>query len=365
VKLFLAFVLLLAVIAGGAGAWLYRGIRQPFRGYAAAEQFVDIPSGLGTRAIGERLVAAGVVRDAVTFRAALWTVGETTRLKAGEYRFADPMTSLGVIDKLRRGEVFVVPITFPEGLTVAEMSKIFESKRFGPAQAFVDAGLPLEGYLFPDTYKLSRHTGAPNLVRLMNEAFERALTPDMRAAAEERGFSVRDLVTLASIVEKETGNPSERPLVASVYENRLRIGMALQCDPTVIYALALAGRYDGKLGRDDLIIDSPYNTYRYPGLPPGPIASPGLASLEAVLHPADSQFLYFVSRNDGTHVFSKTLAEHNKNVRRYQVDFFKARRAGKAGRASVSPSSASRAIPRSSSASPSEPDASARARGRR
>jgi len=365
VKAVAAVVLLLAVIAGGAGAWIYRGVHQPFRGYAAAEQFVDIPSGLGTRAIGERLVTAGVVRDAVTFRAALWTVGRTTRLKAGEYRFADPMTPLGVIDRLRRGDVFVVSITFPEGLTVVEMSKIFESKGFGPAQSFVDAGRPLEGYLFPDTYKLSRHTGAPNLVRLMHEAFDRTLTPDMRAAAEERGLSVRELVTLASIVEKETGNPAERPLVASVYENRLRIGMALQCDPTVIYALGLAGRYDGTLGRDDLAIDSPYNTYRNPGLPPGPIASPGLASLEAVLHPADSRFLYFVSRNDGSHVFSKTLAEHNRNVRRYQVDFFKARRAATAGRPSVSPSSASRATPRSSSVSPGAPDASARARGRR
>jgi UPF0755 protein len=175
----------------------------------------------------------------------------------------------------------------------------------------------------------------------------------------DRGFNERQLVTLASIVEKETGNPMERPLVASVYENRLRIGMALQCDPTVIYALELAGRYDGNIRRDDLSVDSPYNTYRYPGLPPGPIASPGRASLEAVAHPADSDYLYFVSRNDGSHVFAKTLAEHNKNVQKYQVEYFRA------GKASASPSSTSRATPRNSSASPGESDASARARGRR
>jgi UPF0755 protein len=213
-----------------------------------------------------------------------------------------------------------------------EMSKIFETKGFGSAQTFVAAGRPLEGHLFPDTYALPRHTDAPKLVKMMNDAFEHALTPDIRSAAQERGLSEKQLVTLASIVEKETGNPAERPLVASVYENRLRIGMALQCDPTVIYALELAGRYDGNLRRDDLNVDSPYNTYRYPGLPPGPIASPGKASLEAVVHPADTNYLYFVSKNDGSHVFASTLAEHAKNLKRYQVDFFKAGQAGRAGR---------------------------------
>ena len=362
-KKFLAFVFVVMIAAGGAGAWLYLGIRQPFRGYSAAEQFVDIPSGLGSKAIGDRLVASGVVRDPITFRAALWTAGKTTRLKAGEYRFTDAMTPLGVIDKMRRGDVFVIPITFPEGLNVLEMAKIFESKGFGSAASFVEAGKALEGSLFPDTYALSRHTDAVKLVKLMNDAFERALSPELRAAARDRGFTVRQLVTLASIVEKETGNPAERPLVASVYENRLRLGMALQCDPTVIYALELAGRYDGNIRRDDLAFDSPYNTYRYPGLPPGPIASPGRASLDAVVHPADSDYLYFVSRNDGSHIFAKTLAEHNRNVQKFQVEFFRAK-AGKAASASASPSSASRATPRSSSASRGGAAASARSRDR-
>ena len=356
-KTFLAFVVLLGLVAGGIGAWVYLGIRQPFRGYTATEQFVDIPSGLGTRAIGDRLVAAGVVRDHVTFRAAMWTVGSATRLKAGEYRFADPMTPLEVIDKLKRGDVFVIPVTFPEGLNVMEMSKIFEAKGFGPAQEFIDAGRPREGYLFPDTYALSRHTDAPKLVKIMSDAFEHALTPEMRAAAQDRGLTEKQLVTLASIVEKETGNPAERPMVASVYENRLRIGMALQCDPTVIYALELRGHYDGNIHKDDLNIDSPYNTYRYPGLPPGPIASPGKASLEAVVHPAETEYLYFVSRNDGSHVFAKTLAEHAKNVKQFQVDYFK--------KPTASPNSTSRGGPRSSSASRGGSDASARGRGRR
>jgi UPF0755 protein len=331
-KTFFSLILIVAIAAAGAGYWIYRGVREPFRGYSVPEQFVDIPSGLGTRAIGDRLVAAGVVRDHLTFRAALWTTGNTTRLKAGEYRFADPMTPLNVIDKMRRGDVFVVPVTFPEGLNVFEMGKIFESKGFGSASEFVEAGQAREGYLFPDTYALSRHTDAPKLVRIMNDAFTRALTPEIRAAAGERGLTERQLVTLASIVEKETGNPAERPLVASVYENRMRIGMPLQCDPTVIYALQLRGHYDGNIHRDDLAVDSPYNTYRYPGLPPGPIASPGRASLDAVVHPADTDYLYFVSKNDGSHVFAKTLAEHAKNVQKYQVEFFKAGKAGQAGR---------------------------------
>jgi len=326
-----ALVLLLAVGAGGAAAWVYLGIEWPFRGYTSDEQFVDIPPGLGTRAIGARLVAAGIVRDSMTFRAALWRSGRNTRLKAGEYRFAEPISPLAVIDRLNRGDVFVVRITFPEGLNVFEMAKLFESKGFGSAESFVEAGRRFEGFLLPETYALPRHTDAPKLVHLMNQAFERALTPEIRAAAAARDLNIQQLATLASIVEKETGNPAERPLVASVYENRLRIGMPLQCDPTVIYALELAGRYDGNIRRDDLSLDSPYNTYRYAGLPPGPIASPGVASVDAVVHPAESDYLYFVSKNDGSHVFSKTLAEHNQNVQRYQVDYFRAGRAGQAG----------------------------------
>jgi len=330
-KAFAAIVIVVILAVSGVAGWVYLGTERPYRGYAAEEQFVDIPSGLSTRAIGDRLVAAGVVRDSLTFRAALWRSGRDTRLKAGEYHFSESMTPVAVIDKLARGDVFVVHVTFPEGLNVFEMAKIFESKGFGSAKSFVEAGKRLEGFLFPETYALSRHTDAAKLVQQMKEAFERALTPEMRAAAEARGLTIQQLVTLASIVEKETGNPSERPIVASVYENRLRIGMALQCDPTVIYALELAGRYDGNIHRDDLQFDSPYNTYRYPGLPPGPIASPGRASLDAVVHPMDTEFLFFVSKNDGSHEFAKTLAEHTRNVQRYQVEYFRAARG--AGRA--------------------------------
>ncbi len=346
-KRFLAFVIVLILVAAGATAgWLFLGARQAYRGYGASEQFVDIKPGTGTRAIGQRLAAAGVVRDQLTFRIALWMSGKATRLKAGEYRFTDPATPGDVIDKLARGDVFVIPLTIPEGLSIRETAKIVEAKGFGPASAFVDAARDtsavhaidpaardLEGYLFPETYPLSRHEDAPGIVRLMADAFNRALSPDLREAAAARGLSIRQLVTLASIVEKETGKPEERPLVASVYENRLRIGMPLQCDPTVIYALEQAGRYHGNLHHDDLSFDSPYNTYRYPGLPPGPIAAPGRASLDAVVHPADSKYLYFVSRNDGSHEFAATLDEHNRNVQKYQVEYFRAGGAGRSGEA--------------------------------
>jgi UPF0755 protein len=342
-KKLVAFVFVLILCAAGAAAaWVYFGTRQPYRGYRDAEVFVDIRPGTGTRSIGDRLVEAGVVRDAVTFRAALWLSGRASRLQAGEYRFTDPATPLDVIDKIARGDVFVISMTVPEGLTVREVAKIVEGKGLGTADAFIaaagdgslvraidPAARDLEGYLFPETYPLSRHADAPRIVRLMTDAFDRALTPELRAAAGARGLSIRQLVTLASIVEKETGNPAERPVVASVYQNRLRIGMPLQCDPTVIYALEKAGRYHGNLHHDDLSFDSPYNTYRYPGLPPGPIAAPGKASLEAVVHPADTNYLYFVSRNDGSHEFAATLDEHNRNVQKFQVEYFRAARAGK------------------------------------
>ncbi|MBZ5559394.1 MAG: endolytic transglycosylase MltG [Acidobacteriia bacterium] len=340
------FILIVMAAAGGAGALMYERIRAPYRGYEGSERFVDLPTGAGSRTIGERLVDAGIVSDHLTFRLALWQSGQGRHLKAGEYRFDRAMTPFEVIDKLVRGDVYVINVTFPEGLTIAEMAAIFEAHGFGPRASFIAAAQDpspiqhvdaaatnLEGYLFPETYPLSRHTDAATLVRLMVARFEHVLTPEWRQAAEARHVSMHQLVTLASIVEKETARPDERPIVAAVYDNRLRIGMPLQCDPTVIFALQRAGRYDGNLRHDDLAFDSPYNTYRYAGLPPGPIASPGRASIEAALHPAAADFLYFVSRNDGSHEFAKSLADHNKNVQKYQVQYFKDRKAGRAGEA--------------------------------
>jgi UPF0755 protein len=336
----LLFGLVVIVLAGGAAAYvLYSRVDEPYRGYSGEAREIDIPTGEGTRAIGDRLVNAGLIRDEWTYRAALWLSGDERRLKAGEYRFDRPMSAREVVGKIARGEVDLVNVTFREGLTIAEMAAVFEARGFGPAASFrtaasdrslvsdIDPAAPdLEGYLFPETYAVSRHIQATQLVRAMVDRFKRVLTPELRQAASARDLNVRQLVTLASIVEKETGATSERAMVAAVYANRLKIGMGLQCDPTVIYALQRAGRFNGNLRRDDLDFDSPYNTYRYPGLPPGPIAAPGLGSLDAAARPADVEFLYFVSRNDGTHAFARTLDEHNRNVQKFQVQFFRDRR---------------------------------------
>jgi len=336
VKRLALLLLLLILAAGAAGAWFYTGVDRPYKGYDAAEQFVEIPQGSGSASIAKRLADAGVVRDVNSFRLALWLTGNARRLQAGEYRFDRPLSVRQVADKIARGDVYVLPITFPEGLTVRQMAALYESKGFGPAKDFLSAAKhaalvraidpdakDLEGYLFPDTYKLPRHATAEQLVARMVAGFEKALTADLIERAEARGLTIRQLVTLASIVEKETGTADERPRVAAVYANRLKIGMGLQCDPTVIYALERAGRYDGNLTREDLQFDSPYNTYRYAGLPPGPIAAPGRASLQAAAAPANVPYLYFVSRNDGSHAFASTLEEHNRYVQQYQVKYFR------------------------------------------
>jgi UPF0755 protein len=335
-----AWLAVFVIVAVSTATYLIGArLNAPYRGYPGDEQLVEIPSGIGSRTIGSLLVGAGVISDTLTFRAALWLSGDARKLQAGEYRFDRPMTAREVLSKIARGEVDAVSITFPEGLTIDEMAGVFGASGLGPAESFVQAARDssaiaemdpaapdLEGYLFPDTYSVSRRTDAIRLVRVMVDRFQQVLTADLVEAAAAHGLTPRRLVTLASLVEKETSRAEERALVAAVYLNRLRLGMGLQCDPTVIYALQRAGRFDGNLRRDDLAFDSPYNTYRYAGLPPGPIASPGRASLEAAARPSDAGYLYFVSRNDGSHEFARTLAEHNRNVQRYQVQYFRKQR---------------------------------------
>jgi UPF0755 protein len=298
---------LLAGAAGGAFWWLRAQATTPFRAFDGEAVFVDVPPGTGPRSIGAKLVVAGVVRDDLTFRVALWLTGRARDLKAGEYRFEAARSAVDVVTMLADGAIYTRPVTFREGLTIGEMADVYAASGLGARDAFVaaagDASLirdldpaatDLEGYLFPDTYPVPRQTPA---------------------------------TTLAALVEKETAQDAERPIVAAVYRNRHTIGMGMQADPTVIFALQRAGKWDGNLSRDDLQFDSPYNTYRYGGLPPGPIAAPGRRALEAVVAPAMVDYLYFVSRNDGTHVFATTLAEHNRNVFEWQVKYFRDRRA--------------------------------------
>lgn len=333
-------VVALGAVAGAAAWWLRQQALAPFRGFDNEAVFVDVPPGTGPRSIGARLVAAGVVKDDRTFRTALWLTGRARELKAGEYRFTDAQSAVGIVATLADGAIYTRPVTFREGLTVGEMADVYAGSGLGTRDAFVaaagDAALirdldpaatDLEGYLFPDTYPLPRQTPAATLVAQMVRGFRAALTPELIARAAADGLSVRQVVTLAALVEKETAQDAERPIVAAVYRNRHRIGMGMQADPTVIFALQKAGKWDGNLSRDDLQFDSPYNTYRYGGLPPGPIAAPGKRALDAVVSPAKVDYLYFVSRNDGTHVFATTLPEHNRNVFEWQVKFFRDRRA--------------------------------------
>ena len=334
---------LLAVVAAAlaAGGWwfLQYSLSQPYRAYKGAEQFVEILPGDGSRVIARKLVEAGVVRDEWTFRAALWQSGAARRLKAGEYRFDRPLGPRQVVDLLARGAVYLRQVTFREGLTIREMSGIYESRGLGTAASFVaaatDASLirdldpqarDLEGYLFPETYSLPRRAAAADLVKMMVTRFRRVFDAELRAGLEGEELGLRQVVTLASLVEKESARAEERPLIAGVYKQRLKIGMALQCDPTVIYALERAGRFNGNLTKEGLDFDSPYNTYRYPGLPPGPIAAPGRGALQAAVRPADVDYLYFVSRNDGSHAFARTLDEHNRNVHKYQILYFRQKR---------------------------------------
>jgi UPF0755 protein len=337
VKRALLAIVIVIVLALAAGvALIVIKSEDPYKGYGGVEQFVEIPPGASPNAMGRRLASAGVVRDLATFRYALARSGQARRLQAGEYRFDRPLRAREVIDMLARGAVYLRPVTFREGLTIKQMAAAYEQAGLGRAQDFEKAASnaalirdldprarDLEGYLFPNTYSMPRRATAAELVDQMVAAFRDVMTPELAGRAAARSLSVRELVTLASLVEKETGKSDERPVIAAVYSNRLRIGMGMQCDPTVIYALEREGRYTGNLTREDLRFDSPYNTYRYAGLPPGPIAAPGRASLEAAAAPADVPYIYFVSRNDGSHAFASTLDEHNRNVFEYQVKPFR------------------------------------------
>lgn len=328
----LLIVAALAILAVGAGVWARQRLVTPFRGFSAPEVFVELPPRTSVAEIAERLTAAGVVVDPFTFRLAVRLAGADRRLQAGEYRFTGATAPADLVARLARGDVFTHAVTFPEGLTIQEMAPIFERSGLGLAKDFVRAAADpslaadfdpqartLEGYLFPETYALPRRAGASGTVQAMIKTFAQAFDAELRAEAAAKGLSAREVVTLASLIEKETARPEERAQVSAVYHNRLRVRMPLQCDPTVIYALMLRGQWDGNLRRQDLQLDSPYNTYRYGGLPPGPIASPGRASLESAVRPASVPYLYFVSRNDGTHAFATSLAEHNRNVLQFQI----------------------------------------------
>lgn len=329
------------LLAIGAGWFFWRAVREPYKGYPEPNKRVEVRRGLRTASILQQLQKEGVLRDEWIPLVYMKALRGRDSLKAGVYEFDKPLSPVDVIDKLVRGDVVLANITVREGLDRFAVGKLFATAGFGTVEEWETiTGEPdlvrdispdadsLEGYLFPDTYRFDPGTSVKTIVETMVANFRKHWGEEM--AFITTGLNPHQTVTLASIVETEARLPEERPIVASVYANRVRRRMLLGADPTVIYAMKLAGTWDGNIRRNDLQMESPYNTYRTPGLPPGPIANPGLASLRAAAAPATTPYLYFVARNDGSHVFSTNLEEHNRNVEKYQRQYFRDKRAAEA-----------------------------------
>jgi len=323
-----------------AGGLLFYSLSWEYAGFQA-EVFVDLPKGTSTRGVARKLAGAGVVRSSWQFLLARALRPRAT-LQAGEYLFRRPASTWEVLDRLVRGDVFYYQFTVPEGSNIFDIAAALEQQEIQPAAKFLEAARDpalirdldpqaptLEGYLFPDSYRLSRYDTAHQLCRQMTDRFR-----ETWQGLAVSGADVHATVTLASLVEKEAKLEQERPVVASVYVNRLRIGMPLQCDPTTIYAALLEDRYRGTIYRSDLENKQRYNTYQHPGLPPGPIANPGRTALEAALRPTQTDYLYFVARPDGSggHVFSKDMAAHERAVRKYRRGLNQAKQARTAKR---------------------------------
>ena len=307
-----------------AAAFLAWAVLVPYRG-SDAVTYVDLPHGTGTGGIARELAAQGVVRYPWQF----WLVRlarPSTTLQAGEYRFDHPASVLDVFARIARGDIYYVEFTVPEGSNIFDIARALEQQSVMPAEDFLTAAADpasiadlapgartLEGYLFPSTYRLSHSTTAEQLCKMMTQEFRKQWNKLAPNTDPQR------TVTLASMVEKETAAADERPLVASVFTNRLARNMRLDCDPTTIYAALLDQRYRGKIHRSDLASANPYNTYQNAGLPPGPIANPGVPALAAALAPAQTKYLYFVAKPEGgTHQFSESIAQHEKAVVAYR-----------------------------------------------
>lgn len=320
-RLALAVIAIVVVISAGIASYWYLG---PYRGFRE-EAFVEIERGMSSQQIARELAEEGVVRSRWAFLVVRMVHPRAT-LQAGEYRFGSAQTPWQVFDKIRRGDIFYEDFTVPEGSNMFDIASLLEPLDMVDADDFLQAARDaasirdldplapdLEGYLFPSTYRLTHKTTAEQLCRMMTAEFRKEW---MAIGGQTEIANTHKVVTLASLVEKETAIPAERPLVAAVFVNRLRLDMPLQCDPTTVYAALLENRYSGVIHRSDLASANPYNTYAHPGLPPGPITNPGKSSLKAALHPAATEYLYFVAKPDGSgsHEFSTTLAEHEKAV---------------------------------------------------
>ncbi|MEJ2365199.1 MAG: endolytic transglycosylase MltG [Deltaproteobacteria bacterium] len=321
---------LLIVLAIGS-LWLMADVYKFISAPASDEPqkvVIEIPSGMSLGVLSNLLEERGIVSSAEKFGWLVRFKGSARLIKAGEYQLSTGLRPGEVLDKIVRGEVLLHQITFPEGYTMEQMAELLDSHGLASADRFIAAasnpafaqklGIPastLEGYLFPDTYQFARNLPVENILTSLVKRFNQNFGPTEEEKAEHLGLTRHQVVILASVVEKETAAAEERPLIAGVFLNRLKKGIRLQSDPTVIYGLK---NFNGNLTRADLETDTPYNTYTRRGLPAGPICNPGAASIQAVLNPASTPYMYFVAKKDGTHHFSTTLVEHNAAVFRHQ-----------------------------------------------
>lgn len=291
-----------------------------------------IEKGQNPKSIARALKKNGLIKDALAFHFSYSIYYAPRFLRAGEYEFSLPVKLRRIMLDMISGRILLHPLTIPEGLTFNEIGELLAQKKYPAEGSFFEAchkkelisdldpqAANLEGYLFPETYYFPREVKAEEMVRAMVEQFKKNFRDEEKERTQQIRMTVRQIVTLASMIEKETSRPDEKPLVSAVFHNRLRLRTKLDCDPTIIYALKLQNRFDGNLRLKDKGLDSPYNTYLYAGLPPGPICNPGKESLLAALYPAEVDYLYFVSRQDGSHVFNRSYHEHLRAVKKFQL----------------------------------------------
>jgi UPF0755 protein len=327
-RIILQAIVILFFAVGGVAFWFYRYAITPV-GDSDAKIVLWIKPGQGFFGTIDQLQQAGLVRHPEKFRWLAYLKRYERRIRAGEYALSPSMSPQTILDILVRGETILHKIVVPEGATMARVGELLENGELMSQKAFLQTatdadfmaalgleGKTAEGYLFPETYHFPKGVTAEQVVNKMVAQFRSVFEPAWLEKAKAMGFSVHEVVTLASIVEKETGRPEERPLIAAVFLNRLKRNMRLESDPTVIYGIE---DFDGNITRKDLRRQTAYNTYWIKGLPPGPIANPGKEAVKAVLFPPEEPYLYFVSKNDGSHHFSRTLSEHNQMVRKYQL----------------------------------------------
>ncbi len=321
---------LLIVSFVGLALWLAYQLNAP-QELPSPSILFEVKNGDNVGSVGRSLEQKGLIKSRIAFQAAYRLFYSPRSIKAGEYALASPVKAKAILSTLVEGKVYLHAVTIPEGLTALEIAPLLEPILADGVEGFRAAfqdptfissldpeAQNLEGYLYPETYHFARGTPSAQVIRTMVAQFLSVLDEAWRARARSLGMTIRQVVILASLIEKETAIPAEKPLVSAVFHNRLRLGMKLDCDPTIIYALKQKGLFHGNLTKKDMALDSPYNTYLRAGLPPGPICNPGKEALEAALFPAPENFLYFVSRNDGSHHFSRSFAEHQAAVRMFQ-----------------------------------------------